>query len=484
LEDGVGLSDGSEHSQGSNPPEVEMSFSRRKFLSIMGTTAAVPLLPSALRATMSNGSADGPPRRLVIVYTPNGTVPGEFFPPEGSDRRNFTPGEVFEPFQSRGLVDDLTFFRGFDNVYGDDGHWSVGSLLTGVAPHDREDHNGDTVDGLPKGPSVDQVIGAALKRESPGLQRSLNLGICADGYSTDAPQATISYTGDQKYVLPENNPDRIFQNLFGDITKSEQELEKIRAEGGSVLDLVRRNFDRFKKDLSKRDRKRVESHWSAVRELEKKITDPDSSSCKSQPDGFGGEKIDWSAKSNTPTLSEMQQTLIAKSFECDLTRVGTLMYSQENNGMAMTWLSGHSSSDIHHHWSHMRNPVHDEDASKSKAIQKLLDINKWYAGEIAAFAERLNGIDDPVANDGSTLFDNTLMVWVNNLYDGGKHNTKNLPLVTIGDAGGAIDSGQYLEFDGRSHQDFLVTLCRAMGLQRETFGDPANCSGPIQEVLT
>src|SRR5690349_2111546 len=66
------------------------TLSRRKALLGLGATATLPfLLPEAARAQA------GPRKRLVVWFTPNGTIESEFRPKGGET--DFTLGKILEP---------------------------------------------------------------------------------------------------------------------------------------------------------------------------------------------------------------------------------------------------------------------------------------------------------------------------------------------------------------------------------------------------
>jgi hypothetical protein len=85
----------------------------------------------------------------------------------------------------------------------------------------------------------------------------------------------------------------------------------------------------------------------------------------------------------------------------------------------------------------------------------------------------------PEPGGSGSMLDNTLVAWVKELGDGRLHDGKSVPFVLAGRAGGFLRTGRYLDFKGTSHQALLVTLCQAMGLDTQVFGDPAVSMGPL-----
>ena len=46
-------------------------------------------------------------------------------------------------------------------------------------------------------------------------------------------------------------------------------------------------------------------------------------------------------------------------------------------------------------------------------------------------------------------------------------------------AGGALQTGRFVSFDGRPHNDLLVSICNLMGMSDTSFGDPELCTGAL-----
>ncbi len=99
------------------------------------------------------------------------------------------------------------------------------------------------------------------------------------------------------------------------------------------------------------------------------------------------------------------------------------------------------------------------------------------------FAKLLEKLDVPESG-GSTILDNSLVYWGNEL--GFNHIAYSVPCLLAGSAGGFIKTGRYLDYidwDGRSyfsqedgnvikgipHNRFLVTVLQAMGLSPEDY---------------
>src|SRR5262245_49695388 len=102
------------------------AVNRRRFLRGLGGAAiALPLLQSL--DTRPVGAAS-PPKRLVIFFTPNGTVKDQWRPiGAGAGESDFTLSPILEPLEPH--RDDVLILDGIDmeSSYhgpGDNAHWS------------------------------------------------------------------------------------------------------------------------------------------------------------------------------------------------------------------------------------------------------------------------------------------------------------------------------------------------------------------------
>jgi hypothetical protein len=118
-------------------------------------------------------------------------------------------------------------------------------------------------------------------------------------------------------------------------------------------------------------------------------------------------------------------------------------------------------------------------------------VQQWIYGQFEQQVLRpLRAAPDPL-DPGHNVLDNTLIYICSEIADGNEHNcgkqimelgatkvTTNLPTMLIGGGGGAVATGQVVDFENRSHKDLLAAICASMG------APGANFSGtPIREIL-
>ena len=150
---------------------------------------------------------------------------------------------------------------------------------------------------------------------------------------------------------------------------------------------------------------------------------------------------------------------------CDLTRVASLQWASTQTGKVFTWLG---QNETHHQLSH-------SSPTDVNRRQQLVDIGKWHAEQLAYLLGKLAAVPEGTG----TLLDSTLILWCTDIAAGQTHARRDMPYVLAGGAGGALEMGRYLRYQGNSHNDLLVALCNAMDVDVTTFGNAAYCTGKL-----
>lgn len=447
-------------------------LSRRAVLRGMGgTVIALPFLDAMTgigrRATAQTMQL---PKRFVVWYTPNGTVPKNFWPERSASgsETDFSLSPILQPLEAH--KDDLLILEGIDLLAslsgpGDAHQKGTGTCLTGIELEEG-DFPGDAGEsaGWAGGISIDQHIANFIGGET--MFRSLEFGAMVQGSSV---RSRISYRGAGQPLPPENNPYTMYLRLFGDPSVSPEELARRNTRRQAVLDAVAGQYQGLHGKLGGEDREKLDIHMQAVQSLEDRLAKSqvefDGTICKRYDQG---EPIDTSRVSNMPEIARLQIDLMAMAFACDLTRVASLMWSQSTAGHVYSWL-GDDIREGHHSLAHKG----DEDTKK---IEQNTRINNWYSEQLAYFIQKLKDIPE---GDG-TVFDNTVIFWTNEQAKGNNHSRANMPYVLAGSAGGYFRTGRYITQPSETgHNRLLVSLMNAMGVDEDTFGNPEYGTGPI-----
>jgi hypothetical protein len=432
---------------------------RRAFLGTLGASGMlVPFLPM-LDRELEAAPGDFP-LRLILLFSANGTL-HENWVPSGSES-DFTLSTILaplEPYRDRMVVlDGIEVSR---NGPGDGHQKGMGILWTGnTLLEGTEFAGGDgSSAGWGGGISVDQHIANTVGTETP--YKSLEFGVQTGGASV---WSRMSYAGSNQPLAPEDSPQAMFDRLFADYDVDASELERLKAQRQSVIDLVKGDLDSLLvRHGSASDKLKIEAHLDSIRAIEMR-NQAEVPACEIPLAPDGG--IDPQANDNFPMVSNMQTNLLAMALTCNLTRVASVQWSSSVSGTRFTWAGV---PEGHHDLSHLG----DGDPAM---IDKITTVNVWYAEQVKYLLDALAAIPE---GDG-TVLDNTLVVWGNELSRGNSHGNHPVPFVLLGGAGGRIQMGRFLQYDVVQHNRLLVSLCHAMGMEeQQSFGDTDVGSGGL-----
>src|SRR5215210_7869548 len=410
-------------------------LNRRQFLRHLGVSAAaMPFLaglPSLTGAPLPQKR-----QRLVIMFSPNGTLPNEFWPDQTEEGLSFKSIlQPLEPFKERTLV-----LNGVANrVRGDgDNHMrGMSCLLTGseLLPGNIRGGSGSPA-GWASGISIDQEIKNFLQSQPETRTRfgSLEFGVAVPDRAD--PWTRMSYAGANQPIAPVDDPYQMFAKLYGRM--------KDRDSLVSVLDDVRDDLTRVSSKLSARDKALLEQHVTLVRSLEQELSNTETDTKLAHPMPELDPSIEL-VNDNTPQISRMQIDLLVNALSNDMSRVATLQYMRSVGQAQMRWLG---IEEGHHTLSH-------EPDNKTEAYEKLRKINTWFAGEFAYLAKRLAETPEPTGE--GNMLDNTLLVWTNELGKGNSHTLDNIPCVMVG-GGAGFEMGRALKFDKVPHNRLWLAL--------------------------
>ena len=466
------------------------TLSRRGLLrGLGGALISLPFL-EALQPSRARADVAKAPKRFIVMYTSNGTVMKNWKP--SSTGADFTVSPILKPLDTPILRPHLSVLSGIQMSsaldVGGNGH-SVGmtNMLTGrVFKEVVGTEFGDV--GWGGGISIDQELAKRVKAE--GQLPSIELGVQSQKQYQNF-YSYISYGeggGSANAVASDDDPRSAYVRLFANVPDAQQtkaELEKLQAQRKGVLDFVQEDFKRLHDKLGGSDQQRLDKHLALLEDLESRI-------------GIGAvcekpgmpvlDDSDINSTSRFPDIAKMQMDLLAVALSCDITRVGTLQFSTAQSGTVFSdWIDTNWSdlSETYHHGiSHAAaaSSVTNPTAQEQSAIDKLTLINTWFAEQLAYLGGRLAEMEDA---DGSSVLDNTAILWVSEVSEGPSHKFTNMPYVLLGGMGGALKKGEHFDFDNqRSHNDLFVTLGQAMDqTDLTTFGDEKYCSGPIADLL-
>lgn len=421
---------------------------RRTFLRRLGGAGlALPLLPALLRGSSATAQPVAPPKRLVCLFTHNQQLRAPWMP-TGTDR-DFTLSPVLAPlapFQDRMLV-----LHNMASTFND--HPASTSAWS--------ESNGN-------GPSIDQVVAQRLGNAT--RLRSLELGV--------QTETSVSFGGPRLRVPAIAHPIAAYDRVMNAAQNDPAERARQASQTGSVLAATRARFERLRGRLSASETRLVDAQISELTDLEDRVRNPAEVRACAIPPPPAVPTGSTTLRDQTlfPAVCQAHLDNIATALTCDVTRVASLMIGGSGSTVTYSWLG---ISDVAHDVAHgFRNA---SGATIANAEDQWASIQTWHAQQIADFVAKLDSV---VEDDGTTVLDNTIVLWASELglANGGGHQRNNVPAVIVGGGGGALDTGRFLDLGGRPYADLLLTLGHAMGYTDMTsFG--ADGTRPVAEIL-
>lgn len=426
-----------------------------------GVAVALPFLDAMVRVRRAHAQA--PRSRFIVMFNANGTL-AESWNPTGTET-SFTLSPILSPLAP--YQSDLLILQGLDNLAavasagGNPHDKGTGCLLTGIGlvpGPSGEGEAGHLWDGTAGGISIDQEMAKHIGTQHKF--KSLEFGVQAGGLKMAIPNR-VSYLAPFQAVPPENKPEAAFARIFGDLNADPAVIAETRARKQSILDSVKGDLSDMKARLGADDRRKLDAHTGAIRELELRL---------SSGAGMAGASCSKPAAPAATTdyqaVGRLQMDLLVMALVCDLTRVATLQWSTGQSEIRFSWLG---ISEGHHAVSHRG----DSDAT---AVSNLMKIQQWYGQQFAYLLGKLKAVQD---GPSGTLLDQCAALWANELGRGNSHLLQNLPFVLAGKAGGKLRTGRYLKYVQETNNDLFVALLNVFGVPMTTFGDPRYCKGPL-----
>ncbi|MEM9452828.1 MAG: DUF1552 domain-containing protein [Myxococcota bacterium] len=440
------------------------SFTRRGFMRGAGLATAAGMGLPFLSSLVARAAGDEDRcKRLIILCSPNEFIDRDHWLPSGGNGDSYAITglppvmSALEPYLSKLLiVGDLRMQSRADDPH-PGGHLGTSHVLVGRKVTPNGSGPGDAWGG---GISVDQYIGQQLGMDP------ITLGVRVG--SADC-RTRISYLGDSQPVTPVTDPVVAFDSLFADSLMPAEELAALKAQRLSVLDRVSGDLERIKSRLPQEGRNKLDVHADMVRELELKIESEQVLDCAPVPPQGG---MDYGSNANFPTAVRRQIDVMVQALGCGITDIATLQLANSGAGnITPVWPEEgiNISKDYH-------NIAHDYNGSSGNAAirERREQLEAFFYRMFAYLLEQLEAIPE---GDGTTMLDNSLVMWSKPL--GYKHRLDTHPFILAGGARGRLNPGRFVSFPDKPHNNLLVNLCNLMGLDDQTFGNPDYCTGPF-----
>ena len=489
-------------------------LSRRSLLRGAGASLALPCLEAMLpRTARGQQMPSTKPLRFIVWTLPDGVRMDAWTPTETGAAYTTTPIlKPLEPYRANfnvisGLANTPASVVTGDVFAGSHAR-ATGAMLSQMPLTFTSGNN------IKNGISVDQVIANQLKVQVPGLRLpSLELGAvyagatgnCEDGFSC-AYLTNLAWSGPTTFLPKETNPRAVFDRLTKGglptgpsmpVTPSTggampPPVDKASAYQKSILDLVVADTNDLMKNLGKSDRDKLSEYLDSVNELERRIQAmtpstsstgtpaamPAGNACQSIPAPTDGTYLGTDRSKNVyqyTDLLKIMNDLMAFALQCDLTRVITFMSEIALNTQTNFSFIGVNSSNYHDEISH-----HGGDPQKLAGIQT---VNTFYAEQFAYLLGKLSTMKDA---DGSSVLDNSIIMFTSEFGDGDNHYHYDLPVLVAGGAGGLFKTGRHIAYPSTPDRgsgaietarrgdmplaNLYISVMQAFGMNMTTFG--------------
>jgi hypothetical protein len=291
-------------------------------------------------------------------------------------------------------------------------------------------------------------------------------------------------------IRPQTSPKQAYDSLFTSFVPDDPVAAAAKAfetrKRKSILDRVDRSMSGLLPRLGAWDRARMERHYDEVRAIEA-LLDAEapsvSGACSLLPDpgadppvgGDFGAPFDYNVNlgySDEEARARIFTRLVHMAFVCDLTRVGTLMYTAFQSFMNAQAISGAQ--------------LNQHAVTHNGAQTQLDNLIAWHVDH---FGELVSLLRDTPEGNGSVL-DNCAVAFIPEggfrtnpapVPGGISHNTENMCLLLAGGAGG-LRQGEHIQAPaGTNHPGHvLISMMKAVGVPGDTLGE---LSGHIPELF-
>lgn len=420
---------------------------RRSVLHGLGIGLVAAPFVNLLSAPRTRAAGGPTARRLIVFFSPNGTVPQHWRPSGGETDFTFPAGSILEPLAD--IKDQLIVVEGLDFFGADNHEGGMAAMLT--ASGTASDESG--------GKSLDQYVAAHIGEGTRFA--SLEFGVQTSAWGAGV-QTRMSYSAPGAYVSPDDDPAHVYGRLFGDFMGGDEAAAALRARRQRVVDLLVDEAKELRGRLGGEERPKLDAHLEALAKVEKGLMGGAGCGLPGAPDPVGAQD-----NGAFPAITTAQIDMMVAALACDMTRVASLQLSHTISPTVCSWLGV---AEGHHSLSHI-------DDSNAAGVAQFVQCERWFAEQFKYLVEQL--ALTPEADMQGSLLDNSVVLWAKEMGDSRLHTCSGVPFVIAGGAGGRWQTGRYLKFAGESHGKLMVSLCQAMGLTNETFGNSMVGVGPL-----
>ena len=321
----------------------------------------------------------------------------------------------------------------------------------------------------PSLPSIDQIVADAIGTRT--RYRSIEVSCDGSQESTSRRSATALNPG-------QPSPAALYKDIFGssfrDPNAAEFTPDPLVMARKSVLSAVKDNRDALAARVGAADRVRLDEYFSSLRAMENKLqiqlekpapmeacTTPKGTEFEVQP----GMLIDEAREAN-----RLFAGLLAHAMSCGQTNVASLNFGGSSSNLRQA-----GSQQTFHMYTH------------EEMIDPVLGYQKqvaWFGNQVAESLLEFAMAFDSIKEGKGTLLDRSIIMYSTDSGYARSHSVENLPLMTIGGAGGALKTGLHVAAPGDGVTRVGLTVMQALGVPIGSWGIEGNTTTKtITEIL-
>ena len=445
------------------------------------------LLLSPMLARMqaqAAGSKAAAGKRFVFVVESNGVRP-EQMAPSGIKRKprrqqpNNGPAEFVDvslkdrelPFSLKPIEkwkDRVTIVNGLSGRVCGGGHsnnfHALGAFGAGNKGESR-DVSGPTIDG-------------ALAKTIPGIFPHIGLGISKR--LENSVVYSISAIGKNKALPITVKPNQAYANLFGSVAKGTARSEFVARN--NLLDFMKDDVKRVRSRLAGPERQQLDAYLESFETLRNRQSRLN--------------EIEHTLRAKAPVVNNKYTSAVETDrLDAQFDIGAAALIAGLTNVMTISSAAGIRDFDIRFSGLGLKKGKHHTGhggSQNGKTWFEIYDmIRRFHFDLIAGLVKKLEAVPE---GDG-TMLDNTVIVYLSDGAEGHHSRCWEWPMVVIGNVGGRLKTGRYIDYPGygqpkhRTTANMYVTLMQMAGSKRTSFGMPdpllkdLDQHGPLQELL-
>lgn len=424
------------------------SIPRRTLLRGMGGALSLPLLDAMVPA--ARAAAGDPVKRLGFVFMPMGADMTRWTPRSEETLEKLSPIlDSLAPVRNK-----VTAFTNLELQPAYPGSHATSNSAFLSAARAKLTESTDYYLGT----TVDQVAAKVIGQDTqlPSLELAMDLmqtvGQCDNGYAC-VYQNNLSWSSPTTPLPAEAHPRLVFEKMFGEGGSKAERSHALRRRS-SLLDFVKDDMSRLRRELGPADRTRVDEYFDSVREVERRIQKAEESVAENpNPDLDRPVGVPAAYADHARLMFDLQ----VLAMQSDVTRVITFQIARETSNRTYPEIGV---PDPHHPLSH-----HGNDPAK---IERMSKINAFH---VSLFAEYLEKLDATPDGEGS-LLDHSLILYGSGIGNPNLHDHTNLPVLVAGGDSVGVRGNRHIRYEEATPLANLhLTLLDRAGVTVEKFGD-------------